>query len=93
MSTTLATAAPAPEAATPQALPFWKALITGPGGLPDEVAFSYLYICQPVVTAAFIANGVLARHFALLDYCGAETALISLYQAVVAIRGAIGKGQ
>jgi len=70
---------------------FFLQMVLGDDNRPDEARFTYLLV-QVVIVAAFTYNGLQARHFALLDICAAETALIALYNASVGIRARIGKG-
>ncbi len=78
--------------AAPAQLGFWRGLVTGPGGLPDEAAFSYL-AAQGIIVAGTIYNTIIGHHFPILDFIGGETALIPLYNAFIGVRGSIGKGQ
>jgi hypothetical protein len=59
-------------------LPFWRALVTGPGGIPDEAAFVFLGI-QPLVVFGSVFNALHTGHFAFADVVGFETGLIFLY--------------
>jgi hypothetical protein len=56
------------------------ALVAGPNGAVDEAAVSWVAI-QAVFLAGTVFNTILARHFPMMDFIGAEAAAIPLYNA------------
>ena len=88
-ATVLSSADPAPQVETPQTIPLWRALITGPGGLPDEAALVFLLL-QPLFFFGVVFNAVKTGHFAYLDVSGAETAIIFLYNVSIGARAKLG---
>jgi hypothetical protein len=48
---------------------FFRQLVMGPGGLPDEAAVSYL-VAQAVIVAGTIYNTIITSHFPILDFTG-----------------------
>lgn len=79
-------AAPAPA----QKPGFFLALTLGPDGEPDEAACAFIG-AHALLWIGTVFNMIVDRHFPIRDFVAAETGLVSIYNAFVAVRSRWGQ--